>query len=231
MGTTFLVVQAFPSDRRSHTHVDEPHDDLGLEPHNLTNLSARGGAPTDAVSQLLAIAPSSDTCADAPIPSECTVTTASLAQIIIASFGRHSVTTGLEQAALLSWMAFESAEWKYNRNHFPAPGRPGQGTRVMMMPNYVAEFASGFEELTDEVTAAGGDLDRILDSVLGDEYSFAAAAWFYDTQCTQEVKEGVKTGGEQGWEEFVTGCVETTVTADRKGYWVRACEALNIVVV
>ncbi|KAL6246390.1 hypothetical protein RBB50_006626 [Rhinocladiella similis] len=224
MLVTACLVLAFPPASYSHSHH------LKLEPHHHNlNISART-APTDAVSQLLAIAPSSNSCANAPVPSECTVTTASLAQIIIASFARYNVTTGLEQAALLSWMAFESAEWKYNRNHFPAPGRPGQGTRVMMMPNYVAEFAGSFEELTDEVAGAGGDPDKVLGLVAGDEYSFAAAAWYYGTQCPQGVKEAVQTSGEQGWEEFVTACIGTTVTTERRGYWVKACNALNIVV-
>ncbi|KIW19704.1 hypothetical protein PV08_00278 [Exophiala spinifera] len=221
-----------------HHYHDHDHDNTTTNTTNAAHhsppLTARTG-PADPVSQLLAIAPSSNTCANAPFPSECTVTTASLAQIIIGSFASHNVSTAPEQAALLSWMAFESGEWKYNRNHFPAPGRPGQGTRVMMMPNYVAEFARSFKELADGdelggTTTGSGDPDQVLDLVSADKYSFAAAAWYYDTHCTPEVKEGVQTGGEQGWEEFVTVCVGTTVTEGRRGYWVKACEALNIVV-
>ena len=70
--------------------------------------------------------------------SEC-ATASEAAEAFIASFAQYSVTTAAEQAALLAWVAFESAELKYNANHFPAPRRPGRGTRVMLVPNFVAE--------------------------------------------------------------------------------------------
>lgn len=72
---------------------------------------------------------------------EC-ITAADATQPLIDSFAKYQITTPGEQAALLSWMAYESGDFKYVRNHFPAPGRPGQGCRNMMMPEFVSEFAS-----------------------------------------------------------------------------------------
>ncbi|EHY59630.1 hypothetical protein HRR83_001098 [Exophiala dermatitidis] len=196
------------------------------------SLTPRSGSTApNPVSQLLTIAPTSNTCLNASFPSECVVSSMSIVQAMVDSFAAYNITTAAEQAALLSWMAFESGDFKFNRNHFPAPGRPGQGTRVMLMPNFVSEYAASIPELKTGLTAAGSDVDKILSLVLADKYSFASAAWYYGTHCSAEQKEQVKNGGKSGWETaFVTGCVGTTVTDDRTEYWVRARSALGVTV-
>src|SRR5947199_10077851 len=85
------------------------------------------GRQADPVQQLLSIAPTSGSCANAPIAAEC-ATASQAVTPLISSFATYNITSAAEQAALLSWMAFESADFKYNRNHFPAPGNPAQGT-------------------------------------------------------------------------------------------------------
>lgn len=134
-------------------------------------------------------------------------------------------------------MAFESGDFKYNANHFPAPGRPGQGTRAMLMPNYVAEYVASIPELSTAGGGGGGggsDPATLLALVQADEYSFGAAAWFYAAHCTPAQKEMLQAGGAgggstQAWEAaFVTGCVGTTVTEERTAYWLRACQALGV---
>lgn len=75
---------------------------------------------------ILAIAPKSATCDDnAPAVGEC-VTAEQAAPFINESFDTYNIDSAAEQAALVGLMAFETGEFKYNRNHFP--GVPGQGS-------------------------------------------------------------------------------------------------------
>jgi len=95
----------------------------------------------------------------------------------------------------------------------------------MMMPNFVKEYALSIPELASQV--AGKDDVAVLALVQPDEYSFASAAWFYSTHCTDAVKQGVQTGSKSGWTTFITGCIGTTVDASREAYWTRAMQALG----
>lgn len=194
--------------------------------NNNNDLTTRAADP---VQQLISIAPSSNTCAGASFPDECAVSSATVVSAMIAGFTKYSISTAAEQAALLSWMAFESGDFKFNRNHFPAPGRPGQGTRAMLMPNFVAEYAASIPELAPQVAAAAGDLAKVLELVEPDQYAFAAASWYYATKCSAEQKAMVVNGGLQGWQNaFITGCVQTANSPERQAYWTRARQALGV---
>jgi len=191
--------------------------------HELTARTA------DPVAQLISIAPSSTSCAGASFPDECTISSTAVADAMINGFAKYSVTTAAEQAALLSWMAFESGDFKFNRNHFPPPGRPGQGTRAMLMPNFVAEYAASIPELAAQVAAAAGDPAAVLALVQPDQYAFAAAAWYYATKCSADQKAQVASGGLLGWQNgFITGCVQTANSPGRQAYWTRARQALGV---
>ena len=188
-------------------------------PHYHPQKRAAAQSATDI---LIKIAPTSASCADATadVSSEC-ATAADATQPIIDAFVKYNVATPGEQAALLSWMAFETAEFKYVRNHFPAPGRPGQGTRAMMMPNFVSEYA-GTLGLTN------ADPAGLLDDVIKAGGEWGAASWYYTTKCTDDVKTGVQTGGKAGWEKFVTDCVQTTMDDGRVKYWTASAQALGM---
>lgn len=68
-----------------------------------------------------------DTCVNDPkAPGQCR-TVNQAAGPILRSFEKYRITTPGEKAALLSLMAFESAEFKYQRNVYP--GTPGQGSK------------------------------------------------------------------------------------------------------
>ena len=79
-------------------------------------------------SQVTAIAPKSSSCDDAPAKGEC-ATAKQAAKFTSQSFDTYKVTSKAEQAAILSLMAFESGDFKYNKNHFP--GVAGQGSKQM----------------------------------------------------------------------------------------------------
>jgi len=82
---------------------------------------------------LIQIAPQSKSCGDAPAKGEC-ATAKTASNSASQSFNTYKVTNKAEQAAILSLMAFESNDFKYNKNHFP--GIPGQGSKSTRNPVY-----------------------------------------------------------------------------------------------
>jgi hypothetical protein len=88
-------------------------------------LASRDGLTAD---QIVTISPKSSSCDGAPAPEEC-ATAAQAAPFISDSFQTYQVTSPAEQAALISLMAFETGDFKYNRNHFP--GVTGQGSTCL----------------------------------------------------------------------------------------------------
>lgn len=130
------------------------------------------------------------------------------------AFETYKITSPAEQAALVAYELFESGGYKYSHNHFPSPGRAGQGTRMMAMPPVVQEYATAIAgaDAVTQALAAGGDagLEAVLALVNSDdEKSFASAAWFITAKCSADVRAGLQSGSEQGWHDFLTQCVET----------------------
>lgn len=79
-------------------------------------------------SQILEVAPNSADCTDAQFPDECR-TAFRAAPSIMLSFYKYNITSVVEQAAIVGWMAYVSGEFKYNRNHSPQPGLFGHGSK------------------------------------------------------------------------------------------------------
>lgn len=183
------------------------------------------------------IAPTSTSCAGAAYADECETATQA-APYLIQAFQDYGVYSAAEMAAMLSLIAYETGEFKYNKNHFPAPGRPGQGTRNLQMANYNLKYALSIPALKTQAealapagttTGLGDDaLNSILALVLPDEYSWASVAWFLTTQCDASVRTQLQTGGQAGWENYLTSCVGTTATSDRQAYWTRANTAFGL---
>ncbi|KAI9713304.1 MAG: hypothetical protein M1812_006663 [Candelaria pacifica] len=175
--------------------------------------------------QLLQIAPKSSTCDNAPVAGEC-----SLAKDVYpnlnSAFMTYKITSPGEMAALISLQAFESAEFKYNKNHFP--GRPGQGTAAMLMPTFIAKYAASIPALGDKASGLAPDAVLLIINQW-DVYNFGSAAWFLTTQCSPDIRTGLQTGGQAGWEKYISSCVGTTVTSDRAAYWSKAVAALGVV--
>lgn len=178
---------------------------------------------------ILSIDPSTSSCANSPAPNECR-TAAQAAPYLALSFTNFHAQDFNTQAALLSLILFETAGFKYSRNHFPAPGRPGQGTRNMQMPENNLKYAQWLAQtctncgISAEAVAKAEKAgpDAVLDLVNGDQWGFSSAAWFLDTQCEGSVKEGLASGSLQGWESYLTGCVGTTATEERTAIWRKA---------
>jgi hypothetical protein len=179
-----------------------------------------------AASQILEIAPGSASCT-MQASNEC-ATAEHAAPFLISAMKTYSIFQVPEIAAVLSLIAFETVDFKYNINHFP--GRAGQGTRNMQMPDFNLQYALSIPELKDKaqaITTAGsttglGDdkLNAIRELVLPDQYSWASAAWFLTTKCAS-IRPQLQSGTQAGFEAYM-GCVGTTATSDRLAYWNRA---------
>lgn len=190
-------------------------------------------ASSTAEAQLLLIAPLSASCTSAPFPAEC-ATASSAAPFLISAMDAYAIRSGPEIAALLSLIAFETGDFRYDRNHYP--GRAGQGTRNMQLAPWNLEYASSIPELAPKVlaitggTAAEGLSDEQLNEVRGlvldDRFSWKSAVWFYVTKCGA-VRDEVQAGGQTGFEAYMQ-CVGVQTTPDRLEYWRRAKEAFGI---
>jgi len=138
-------------------------------------------------------------------------------------------------------MVFETGDFKFERNHFPAPGRPGQGTRDLMEFPFILAYALDTPSTAANATALVGTnatpsndtMNAVLALVLPDDLSFASAAWFYKrsgsnhTGCSDDIVQGLQAGTEAGWEAYTTGCVGTAVTDDRKAVYELAIANLD----
>ncbi|KAK7448863.1 hypothetical protein VKT23_013593 [Stygiomarasmius scandens] len=160
-------------------------------------------------------------------------------------FSDYNVTSIGEKAAILSLMVFETGNFSFDRNHFPSPGNPGQGTRSLMVFPEVYQYAvdspcTSSEALalvpnnTNLSTVSNDTKNAVLDLVLEDDLSFASAMWFYtssgqaETGCTgvPGMVEGLQNRTVEGWENYITKCIFTTVTSERRRVWEQTLDAL-----
>ncbi|KAL0474192.1 hypothetical protein QR685DRAFT_509066 [Neurospora intermedia] len=132
-------------------------------------------------------------------------------------------TTG-EIAMILSLIGVESGDLKFRINHFPSPGHPDQGTANMMSPMYVSEYA---KDLNLPIDGKSGP--EILQLVIADDFrNFDSARWFVDKHCSDEVKAKMRMGTDEGYSDYITKCVGTTMADDRQQYWDRAKKAFDL---
>lgn len=173
---------------------------------------------------LIQIAPQTSACPSTSPPSCRTATQA--APALAHTSALHGITAFNTQAALIALILYESDNFIYDTNIYP--GVPGQGTRNMQSPaynvmylDYLVSTGAIPQEQAREAQAQGPATVLKLVNVK-DEWSFGSAAWFLTTQCGVGVREGLAQGTEQGWEEYLTGCVGTTVTEERTAVWRKA---------
>ncbi|KAF2442095.1 hypothetical protein P171DRAFT_417006 [Karstenula rhodostoma CBS 690.94] len=184
-------------------------------------------------SDLTAIDPTTASCtsASATFATECADATRA-APALTSAFAKYAIHSPNVQAALVALMLFESASFKYAHNHFPAPGRPGQGTRNMQMAPFNEKYATdvfGADAVAAAKAGAQGDSsDAVLALVNArDEDSFGSAAWFLTTQCEASIVEGLAAGTEAGWEAYLVDCVGTSHDTARDASWIKAKEVLG----
>ena len=181
--------------------------------------------------QVLAVAPTSGSCDGAPAAGQCR-TAEQAAPMILNSYKAYGITSPAEMAAVLSTMAFESGDFKYDR---PVDGEPGKGTRNMQSAALNMKFAMSIPGLSQKLSPVMTGPQGLSDpygilSLLtsNDAYDFGSSAWLLVTQCGPAIRSGLASGGLAGWQSYVTGCLGTTATSDRQAYWQRAIKALTV---
>jgi LysM repeat protein len=186
---------------------------------------------------IVAVAPNAASCAGSTEASCRTADQA--APFINQAFAKFGIDSKGEKAALLSLMAFETGGFVFDINKFP--GRPGQGTRNLMMFPFilkyafetpevapkVAQVAPGVTANTDPNSVAPDTQNAIRALVLGDDLSFASASWFLKTKCDARFSSDLKSGTQASYESYLTGCIGTTVTPERIAGFQKAIAALN----
>ncbi|KAL9127807.1 MAG: hypothetical protein Q9217_003391 [Psora testacea] len=180
---------------------------------------------TVTAAQLEAIMSTTKSCtANSHSGDEC-VTAHEAAPWINHSFQTYGITTAGEAAGLIATIGKESGDFLYARHHFGAP-QVGQGTRNMQMPNFNIMYAQSIPAIKDQVAAANGDAGKTLEILVSyGDYDFGSAAWFLTTYC-QQVRSGLASGGDDGWNAYVT-CLGASPGDGRLDYWHRAVQALG----
>jgi hypothetical protein len=120
-------------------------------------------------------------------------------------------------------MTFESGGFIYDMKHFPPT--PGQGTRNMMSPNFVSEYATA---LYGAGKVSGLDPASVLNLVTAsDVESCGSGAWFLATKCPSVLQQ-FATDPEGAWTAYHgSGCIGTELTDARTAIWTLAKAAFG----
>ncbi|KAF7859744.1 hypothetical protein EAF04_008823 [Stromatinia cepivora] len=192
------------------------------------------GRGTTAIALINGIAPGAlSSCAAAPFPAECA--TADQAAIGIAkAVGGQQFFAG-EIGAMTAIMAYETANFQYNINHYP--GNPGQGTRNMQHANYNLQYAQSIDALKGplaKITTAttidslsNDTLNAVMALVTPDEYTWGSAPWYLKTICDASVRAGLAAGSDDGWRAYLK-CIDTDDIPERMAFWNRAKKTLGV---
>ncbi|KAJ2038323.1 hypothetical protein GGI03_005152 [Coemansia sp. RSA 2337] len=171
----------------------------------------------------------SDSCASVGTPAECVTNDKALAAINSALV-KYGITKRGEAVAVIALMAYESGNWQYNTNHFP--GRPGQGTRAMLMFNFVESYAKALHPEEAAKALAGGITDESMNSVralvLNDNDSFGSGFWYLVTNAAAYHNTGkLRDGNLEDFKDYVLTGVGAGWDSDRQTIWETVNSAIN----
>lgn len=157
---------------------------------------------------------------------------------------KYGLTTQEQMAFYISVMALESGNLSYNRNIWP--GRAGQGTRSMMMPNNLHAFLRDSPDILaahPELQAYAGSpyddgnnsaKDQALQVLMKDEYTFLPGAWWIErggetmqTGCSHFKQKLAAPISAAGVEELLATCVGVSHDPARTLAYQRALNAVK----
>ncbi|KAJ2004395.1 hypothetical protein GGI04_001303 [Coemansia thaxteri] len=185
----------------------------------------------DQLNKAMPVRSSDGSCASVSYPSECAPNSRAVAAIN-AAIAKYGVTQRGEIVALVSLMAYESANWAYNINHFP--GRPGQGTRAMLMYNFIEKYAQSlYPAEAAQVLAGGSSTDaqnNVRALVLNDNDSFGSAFWYLATQASSYHNSAAKlrSSNAEDFKDYIVNGVGAGWDNDRQATWESVNAALLI---
>ncbi|KAJ1665291.1 hypothetical protein IW140_000645 [Coemansia sp. RSA 1813] len=199
----FLCTAFLVQSLTCHVALAAPAATDGLITLDMLNAAVPGANSTDSCKKL----PAED-----KWPEECVDNTVALVSINKA-LAKYNITRRADIIAILSWMVFETASWKYYRNHFPEPGKPGQGTRTMMSWDFVSKYAKSLypckygiaigDNAANASVATDAQKTNVLDLVTNNDDAFAAGFWFLVNQSgSYYIDETLKDGDNSTFIEF-----------------------------
>ena len=175
---------------------------------NATGSTGTGGTVPSTPQALAAViskvAPNSTSCdgASPKLKSQC-ATADQAAQPFLDSFKTYNISSVNEVAAILSLVAYETGELRYDYHEFPAP-TPGACTRsIFGEVSYTAAYAASIPALAANATliqgAKAGDnssLDAVCAALTSNpDWDFGAPSWFLSNVCPAYIQAALRTGG------------------------------------
>ena len=160
------------------------------------------------------------------------------------AFSAYNFMTLGQKAGMIAYMEFESVDFTYNTNQFP--GRPGQGTKCMLMPPHLYNFVNSFPELQPQLQSLSpyaakdgvnwGNYDALFPDdntrnqiralVLPNKYTFKCATWFMTSYPAATCDKTALNYGLDGWVKTMQSpCFGVEVTADRTAKY---CSAMKV---
>ncbi|KAJ2003979.1 hypothetical protein GGI04_000656 [Coemansia thaxteri] len=197
----------------------------------LCNGAASTAITLDQLNKAIPARASDGSCASVSTPSECAPNSRAVVAIN-AAIAKYGVTKRGEIVALVSLMATESADWQYNINHYP--GVPGQGTRAMLMYNFVQQYAQSLYPSQVTQALAGGSstaaMNNVRALVLNDNDSFGSAFWYLTTQAASYHNNAtrLRSGNASDFKNYVVNGVRASWSSDRQATWKAVNAALLI---
>ena len=206
------------------------------------------GGPFDAsieigditAAQVLAAAPETGSCSGSG--GECS-NADTAAKALNDAFTTYGLKTLGQKCGMIAYMSFESGGFKWNTNQ--VPGRPGQGTKSMLMFPHLYNFAKSFPELQGAVAQNSPDgklaevtfdnekmfsdsaKNTIRALVLGDKYTFKGAPWYLTSYPAATCDKNQLSNGFQGFVATMgSPCYYVTIDDGRKASWCKAIKAV-----
>ncbi|KAJ2310538.1 hypothetical protein H4R23_003430 [Coemansia sp. Cherry 401B] len=135
---------------------------------------------------------------------------------------KYGITERSEMVAVVALMAFESGSWQYNVNLYP--GRPGQGTKAMLMYDFVYAYAKQlYPSQVQDAWQSSTDTDtmnNVRALVLGDDDSFGAGFWYLTTKAAEYHNSGkLKDGDLASFQDYCTSAVGASWDSERQAVW------------
>ncbi|KAI7831058.1 hypothetical protein BX661DRAFT_142094, partial [Kickxella alabastrina] len=142
---------------------------------------------------------------------------------------KYKFTRRGETVAVISNMLFESGGWMYNINH--SANTPGQGTRCMMMWNFISEYAKELhpDEYANLMGSSASSADSASDTVRNDvrelvlnpEDSFASGFWFLVNKAAGFHDDDMKLrdGNLEDFKAYVETGIYTSWDSNREKWW------------